>query len=293
MRYLAIGHVTRDRTPDGGFTVGGTVTYAARTAQALGCRVWMVTSAADDLDLSTVLSGVVIHRTRSAVTTTFENRYTPEGRTQVVRSVARPLTPEAVPPSWREPDIVHLGPVARECDPSLVDLFPGAFVGLTPQGWMRRWDRDGRVSPAAWEQAEALLPRADAVVVSEEDVAGDEAVIARWARQARILVVTQGPAGCTLYVEGAAEQVPGFPAVEVDPTGAGDIFAAVFFVELRRGCPPLGAARLANCIAAVSVTRPGLDGTPTREEVARCRAVVCEGRGERDLRVGQPEGGRG
>ncbi|HEY75003.1 MAG TPA: ribokinase [Thermoflexia bacterium] len=293
MRYLAIGHVTQDRTPDGGFTVGGTVTYAARTAQALGCRVQVVTSAADGLDLTGALAGVIIHRIRSAATTTFENRYTPEGRTQIVRSVAALLTSEAVPPSWREPDIVHLGPVAQECDPSLVDLFPGAFLGLTPQGWMRRWDREGRVVPAAWEHAEVLLPRADAVVFSEEDVAGDEAVIARWAGQTRILVVTRGPAGCTLYVEGVPEEVPGFPALEADPTGAGDIFAAVFFVELRRGCPPLEAARLANCIAAVSVTRPGLQGTPSRGEVARCRAVVCEGRGERDLRVGQPEGGSG
>lgn len=293
MRYLVIGHVTRDRTPGGGFTIGGTVTYAARTAQALGCRVQVVTSASDGFDLTSALAGIAVHRVWSDVTTTFENRYTSEGRTQVVRSVAAPLTPEAVPSSWRASDIVHLGPVAQECDSSLIDLFPGVFLGLTPQGWMRRWDREGRVEPAAWEYAEMLLPRADAVVLSEEDVAGDEAVITRWARQARILVVTRGPAGCTLYVGGVAKEVAGFPAVEVDPTGAGDIFAAVFFVEMRRGRSPLEAACLANCIAAVSVTRPGLAGTPTREEVARCRAEVCEGWDERRLRVGQPEGWRG
>ncbi len=272
-----IGHVTRDLAPDGGFTLGGTVTYAARTAQALGCRVQVVTSAADDLNLRRAFSAISVHRVRSATTTTFENRYTPEGRVQIVRAVAAPLLPEAVPPPWRKPDIAHLGPVARECDPSLVDLFPRSFLGLTPQGWMRRWDQEGRVAPAAWEHADWLLPRADAVVISEEDVAGDEAVIARWAAQTHVLAVTRGAAGCTLYVWGVPEDVPGFPAVEVDPTGAGDVFAATLFVELRRGCPPLEAARLANCVAAVSVTRPGLTGVPTRKEIARCRVEVCGG----------------
>ena len=34
--YLIVGHVTQDRMPEGGFTVGGTAAYAARTAKALG-----------------------------------------------------------------------------------------------------------------------------------------------------------------------------------------------------------------------------------------------------------------
>ncbi|HHS96481.1 MAG TPA: ribokinase [Chloroflexi bacterium] len=277
MLYLAIGHVTRDRTPDGGFAVGGTVTYAARTAQAMGCRVWVVTSAEDGFDLAEAFAGIAVHRLRSAATTTFENRYTPEGRTQIVRSVAASLTAEAVPLSWRRPDVVHLGPVARECDPSLAGLFPRSFLGLTPQGWMRRWDEAGRVMPDVWEEADALLPRADAVVLSEEDVGGDTTTVVRWAQRTRILALTRGPAGCVLYVKGRPEEVPGFPAPEVDPTGAGDIFAAVFFVELRRGRSPREAARLANCVAAISVTRPGLEGTPTPEEIARCRARVYRG----------------
>ena len=273
--YLVIGHITRDRTPDGGFTIGGTAAYAARTAWALGCRVRVVTSADPSLELDGVLPDVEVRRVPAPTTTTFHNRYTPTGRVQTVEGTAAQLTPDAVPPDWRPSGVVHLGPVARECDPALARLFPRAFLGLTPQGWMRAWDGTGRVRPARWENADDLLPHADAVVLSEEDVGGDEELVARWAGLVPVLALTRGARGCTLYVRGEPENVDGFPAAEVDATGAGDVFAAVLFVELKRGVDPRAAARLANCVAARSVTRPGLSGTPTAEEIARCRAVCA------------------
>ncbi len=270
--YLAIGHATRD-VVDGAFRVGGTVCYAARTAHALGCRVGIVTSVAPETDLSHVLEGVQIARLPAATTTTFENIYTATGRRQVVHSVARMLTPEAVPAAWKA-HIVHLGPVARECTPTLADAFGDAFVGITPQGWMRCWDGAGHVSRCRWEGAEALLARADAVVLSEEDVAGDTALIAHYAAQTRLLVVTQGAAGCTVYTQGRSRHFPAPAVHEVDPTGSGDVFAAAFFVWVYRRGDPWEAACFANCVAARSVTRTGLDGTPTAEEVAHCKQDV-------------------
>nr|HID14023.1 ribokinase [Anaerolineae bacterium] len=272
--YLVIGHVTRDLV-DGAFTIGGTVSYAARTARALGCRVGAVTSASPDLDLSGVLDGVVIARFSAATTTTFKNIYTADGRCQMLHGVAERLVPAMVPPNWRA-TIVHLGPVARECDPALVTAFGDAFVGVTPQGWMRRWDPAGHVSPCQWEGAGVLLARADAVVLSEEDVGGDEALVARYAAQTRLLVVTQAAAGCTVYTAGQARRFPAPTVHEVDPTGAGDIFAAAFFVWLQRTGDPWTAARFANCVAARSVTRVGLSGTPSPEEIARCERALGE-----------------
>ncbi len=266
--YLVIGHVTRDLV-DGTFTVGGTVSYAARTVRALGCRVGVVTSASPDLDLSQVLDGALITRFPATTTTTFKNIYISDGRRQVLHTVAETLVPEMVPPNWRAA-IVHLGPVARECAPALVNAFGNAFVGVTPQGWMRRWDQAGRVSCCQWEEAEKLLARADAVVLSEEDVAGDEALVAQYAAQTRLLVVTRGAAGCTVYTGGQSRRFPAPAMPEVDPTGAGDIFAATFFVWLQRRGDPWMAARFANCVAARSVTRAGLSGTPSPEEVACC-----------------------
>ncbi len=270
MDYLVIGHITQDLLPDGTRTPGGTVSYAARTAHALGLRVGVITSAEDGLDLSAVFSGIEVYRVPAPGTTVFENRYTPAGRVQFLHSRASPLTANTAPQIPGRVGVLHLGPVAAECDPSLADIIPADFLGLTPQGWMRRWDGLGRVFPGLWESAGQLLSRADAVVLSEEDIGGDEALAAHWASQTRVLAVTRGARGCSVYADGRIWHLPAFPAQEVDPTGAGDIFAAVFFTQLWRGDDPVAAARLANCLAAISVTRPGLAGTPTPEEVDRC-----------------------
>jgi sugar/nucleoside kinase (ribokinase family) len=294
--YLVIGHVTRDLI-DGAFTIGGTVSYAARTARALGCRVGIVTSTSPDLDLSQVLDGILVTRFPAATTTTFKNIYTPEGRRQMLHGIAETLVPEMMPPNWRTA-IVHLGPVARECAPALINAFGDAFVGVTPQGWMRHWDQAGRVSSCQWEEAEEMLARANAVVLSEADMAGDEALVALYATQTRLLVITQGAAGCTVYTGGQSRHFPAPAVREVDPTGAGDIFAAAFFVWLQRKGDPWVAARFANCIAAHSVTQAGLSGTPTPEDIARCErdpGTRSEkknevGRDADHLRAGKPEG---
>lgn len=270
--YLVIGHVTRDILPGGGSAVGGTATYAARTAQAIGCRTGVITSAEADLELRTVLPDIALLRVPAPATTTFENRYTHSGRVQLVHAVARALTPSDVPPHWRPAGVVHLGPVAQECDPALAHVFGHAFLGLTPQGWMRRWDRQGRVRPVPWETAGRLLPHANAVVVSEEDLAGAEDAVHGWAAQTPVVAVTRGPQGCSVYAGGAVRDVPGYPAVEVDPTGAGDIFTATFFTALAEGMEPWQSAQLANAVAAISVTRRGLSSIPTPAEIARCRA---------------------
>lgn len=267
LSYLIIGHVTKDLLPDGGFSIGGTVTYSGRTALALGNRVAVVTSAAPDFDMDAILAGCEVLRVPSETTTTFKNVYTPAGREQFLYAMAAYLDPGAVPPRWRQPDIVHLAPLTSGCDYALARAFPGALVAATPQGWMRDRDQDGRVHVSAWPDADQLLPYLDAAVISEADVGGDQAAIRLIARLTPILVVTLGPEGCLVYIEGRAQHVPVVPQDEVDPTGAGDIFAAAFFTRLRQSDDPLAAAHFANAVAALSVARPGWAGTPTREEI--------------------------
>jgi sugar/nucleoside kinase (ribokinase family) len=277
--YLVIGHVTRDLA-NGAFAVGGTASYSARTALALGCRVGIVTSADTDLDLSQILDGILITRAPAPATTTFENVYTSGGRQQMLHSVANTLTPDMLPSNWTvvSGGVVHVGPVAGECDPTWVDAFGDAFMGVTPQGWMRRRDQSGRVSSCLWKGAEPWLARADAVVLSDEDVGGDETLMAWYASQTRLLVVTHGTAGSTLYIQGQACSFPAPSVNEVDPTGAGDIFATAFFLSLQRCGDSSAAARFANCVAAGSVTRVGLDSTPRPAQVARCEQTHLSAR---------------
>jgi sugar/nucleoside kinase (ribokinase family) len=60
----------------------------------------------------------------------------------------------------------------------------------------------------------------------------------------------------------------------VDATGAGDVFAAAFFVRLLTTRDPWEATRFATLLASHSVTRAGLDGIPTPREIEECLLEV-------------------
>jgi sugar/nucleoside kinase (ribokinase family) len=255
--YLAIGHITRDISPQG-YVAGGTVTFAGRTAQALGCRTAILTSSDPHSEVLNALHGLEVELVPSAGTTTFENIYGPTGRKQVLHQRATVLRAEHLPAGWERPAIVHLAPVAAEVDPDLIDAFSNSLIGLTPQGWMRAWDGEGRVTARAWAEAETFFPRAAAVILSEEDLP-DEALLRQFRQWAPLLVLTRGAAGCTVFVAGKRRDIPAPEVVEVNPTGAGDIFAAAFLVRLyQTKGNPWEAARFANQIAAHSVAHPDL-----------------------------------
>ena len=60
----------------------------------------------------------------------------------------------------------------------------------------------------------------------------------------------------------------------LEKTGAGDIFAACFFTRLYMTRDPWEAARFATQLSAISVTRPGLTGIPTQDEIEACMVEV-------------------
>jgi sugar/nucleoside kinase (ribokinase family) len=255
--YLAIGHMAEDIVPIGRVP-GGTVAYAGRTAHCLGCRTAVLTSAAPDFDWDNALPDIQVTAVPAAETTTFHNIYTAEGRIQYLHGRANSLTADDVPADWRRPAIVHLAPLANEVASDMVGLFGSSLVGLTPQGWLRCWDDNGRIHPCAWETADQLLPQVAAVILSEEDLP-DKALLDRYRELARLLVLTQGPEGCTVFMDGECRQIPAPTVTEVDATGAGDVFAAAFLVRLwQTAGNPWEAARFANQLAAQSVTQRGL-----------------------------------
>lgn len=263
--YLIIGHVTQDLTSNGP-TLGGTVSYAALTAKALGLRVGVVTAHAPDLQIPE-LEGIAIYSVESDYTSTFENIQTPNGRVQYLHAVAAPLSLASVPETWRSTPIIHLGPLCQEVDPQLARAFPNSIVGVTPQGWFRSWDSDHRVHFTEWPEMRFVLENVSATVLSIEDINKNETLVEEMASSSRILVVTEGPAGARLYWNGDLRRFMPPIMQEVDPTGAGDIFATSFFIRMYQTRDPWESARFATQIAAHSVTRRGLQGVPTMDEV--------------------------
>lgn len=270
--YLVIGHVAHDLTPQGP-RLGGTAAYAALTARALGYRVGIVTASGPETSLAPV-QDIPVVSLESPNSTTFENIYTEHGRIQYLRAQATRIDLTRVPEVWRRASIIHLGPIANEMDAFLPEGFSSGLVGLTPQGWMRKWDAEGRVSRTEWVNADFALARASAVVISREDVDSDDEIIEHMSHQTRLLVVTENAAGAVLYWNGDRRRFRAPQVTEVDPTGAGDIFAAAFFTRLFTTRDPWEATRFATLVATCSVARVGLDGIPTVREIEECTLEI-------------------
>jgi len=246
---------------------GGTASYAALYVHALGTRAAVLTSVAEFPQVFEDYPAIQVCCHLSSATTTFENIYQDDGRRQYVRAVAGSLTPAHLPAGWAGTPIVHLGPLVQEVDPDFVDLFPDAVLCVTPQGWLRRWDDSGLVSPSRWADAERVLRRADILILSLEDLGGDIAELNRLRRLAALLVLTDGRHGAIVYQRGGEVRIPAYDVREVDPTGAGDVFAAGFSVRFHETGNAVEAARFGNCLASFLVESVGTSQIPSREAV--------------------------
>jgi hypothetical protein len=275
MDYLGIGHVTEDLWQDGSKSPGGGVMFASRAAMSWLKHVTVLTAAACDFDHAMAMPGVDVRCVPSANTAQFENIYTDAGRKQRVVPCPTRLGPQHLTDDLLACPLIHIAPVDNEVEIDIIFCFPpDAFIGVAPQGWMRRWDDDGFVFTQPWEDAARVLHRANAAVISEEDVAHDWDLLRHWAGMTRILAVTLGAKGCMLFIDGEPTHVPPADVDPIDPTGAGDAFTASLFIALSQGASPLTAAHLANCIAGHSVTHTARNWFPTREDVLQCVAQV-------------------
>jgi sugar/nucleoside kinase (ribokinase family) len=270
--YLLIGHIPADLTPEGR-VLGGTVSYAARVVNAFGLQAAALTSSVPDEPLLDELRPYAeIVSIPAQATSTFENIYTPEGRIQYIRGVGEKLTAAHIPPAWNNPPLVHLAPLTDEVDPQIAHCFPNSTVLLTLQGWLRRWDADGRVRFKPWHDA-AVLKSIDIVVFSEEDIVESPGLEQEFAQSVEHLIVTRAERGGTYYHQGRPSSYA-TPQVEtLYPTGAGDVFAGALLSALHLLDGDMHTAlRAAARIAATSVTRPGIEGAPTPEEVRQAFA---------------------
>jgi sugar/nucleoside kinase (ribokinase family) len=273
---LFVGHVTCDLVtadPHSACRLGGTVSFAAVTAVQLGRRPTVLTRAAATTDLSELPPGIDLHVLPSPVTTTFANVYTDHGRIQYCYEQALPITAGDVPAGLRRAQAVLLGPLVNEITPDVAELFADeSLLIAVPQGWMRQWDATGRVHAKPWETADAILPHLDVLVLSLEDIDYDLGRLDALIAHTPLVVLTEYRDGSTIYQrrpdgQVAQTKIPPRPAHEVDPTGAGDIFATAFLIRLQETGDPVHAARFANVTASFGVEGWGVNGIPTRDQV--------------------------
>jgi sugar/nucleoside kinase (ribokinase family) len=253
---VAIGHVTFDETLSG-VRPGGSAYYAALTAHRLGLSVGLLTSVASDYPLDIFPKGLQVTTVASPNTTRYRLGKSKGVRALTLLSRAADLEAEHLPAAWRGAPLAVLSPVAGEVDPALAGAFEDAAVAVLPQGWMRKRGRGGLMGFQPWEDADAVLPQTQVLVLSEEDLPGGEAAAVAWLQQVPLGAITRGRRGATLYVNGDPYHVEADAASEVDETGAGDVFATTLLVEYQRRGDPWEAAAAAACGGAASVEGEG------------------------------------
>jgi sugar/nucleoside kinase (ribokinase family) len=278
--YVVIGHITVDLQADGSCLLGGTALYSAITAAHLGARVAVLTRGVFGSEVAGMevpsLEPYLDERISiivqdAEVPTTFINEYHGTNRVQQMPHWAGPIDLNGLPPHWRNAKIVHLGPIADEIDRRHCTGLTNQFLGATPQGWMRSWPRGtgGRVTHIPLKLPGELIDRLDSVIVSDEEIAYTREVVNRVGDR-RMSVMTRGPEGAQITASGQKIDIPGHNVQVKDLTGAGDVFAAAFFLKAAdRTVSALKAGEFANAVAALSIREVGPFGVPTRQQVDR------------------------
>ena len=262
--YIAVGHVTLDTIEGGGRQPGGSVLYAALLAARLGWDTAIVTSGhvgrLTEL-LAPLADGVRVLVAPGAAVTTLHTAGSGLLRTQSVVAHAGP-----VPRVSARGRVIHLAPVAREVGVDWCSDCTG-YVGLTPQGILRRWGDDGRV--VLHEPPELGAAGADAIVISEveEPYCGP---LFEDADRRPLIVVTREDRPATAWEWGVTRTIPPIHVEVRADLGAGDVFAAALFAARTETDDVEAAVRFAHAAAAARlVGDPGPAGVPSRSDVER------------------------
>jgi sugar/nucleoside kinase (ribokinase family) len=258
--YTTVGHVTVDVLEDGSRQPGGAAFYSALQAARLGLGAQIVTRGVEreiEEALAPYRHELHLHVQPARHTTTLQTSGSGSERVQRVLAWAGPIREDLLV----DTSVLHLAPVARESPSSWRG--EAAFVGLTPQGLVREWSgprRQIRIAPPTGldaRRAMLVAERCNAVVVSEHERASCASLIEAAGAAGALVAVTAGERPTTLIQPPRRQEVElHVPTVERprDDLGAGDVFAAAFFVSLAHGRGALEAACFANAAAAVRVS---------------------------------------
>lgn len=253
IEFCAVGHVSLDLI-DSKLHAGGSALFGAQLASELGYKSAAVTASAVDFPFSDY-SDIEWSIQFSNHTTKYGLEYIDEHRSLKLIQRADQITESSVRKSLRNSKIVMLAPIIDEIKPDLISLFATEWVGLTPQGWFRRFDSEGKMSAA--ESFFSQLPKKiKLIVVSSEDLPTDSKDWEWIKNSAEVAVCTMGKEGYVLHHEGVEKKYAPIEVVkEKNPTGCGDIFATAALLLLSRGVDAVKACELAGQAAAVSATQ--------------------------------------
>lgn len=277
MKFVAIGNVSIDRNLQDRPTCGGSVLYSSLLASKFGLEAFAVTSFGEDfLALKPNWHNVHVYPQLKPFSTTVGFIYDSVGNRQMVLEKEGGIISEKLlPKEIYDADIIFICPIVHEISSGLVSFIAKenreGIIVTTPQGWLRDWKKEGDpIFQKPWTNAKEILSHTDVLVVSEEDIQADKTALDLYKsliKKKGIIIVTQGSKGATAYRGKETVFSKAYPTKAVDPTGAGDIFAAAFAISWRETSSLEKSLQFGNAAASFIIEGIGTSSIPSRAQI--------------------------
>jgi sugar/nucleoside kinase (ribokinase family) len=234
---------------------GGAVFYAAQALRLLGVPASILTRSAPE-HRDELLRGLEGERLSvdwipSSQTTTFSFSYDGDVRRMTVEAVGDPWTPEEIRDRLPGVEWLHVGGLLRSDFPAetLEALGNGVTMSLAGHALVRRGEPGPLRLDADFDGR--MLGAVDILALSEEE--------ARLVSAPRLdvpeVLVTLASRGSIVHTPEASERIEIEPVHGVDPTGAGDAFAAAYLAARSAGADPFAAAGSASDLVSELLSR--------------------------------------
>jgi 1D-myo-inositol 3-kinase len=264
-------------------TLGGPPTYVSLAAKKLGANVSVISKVGADfperfrrfLERREVdLTGLKV--VASTSTTSFLLNYSVSGKRSLVLMERAPQILVEDIPEVLGSRAVHVAPIANEVPVKTLRKLKAfsCIVSMDPQGFVRRFGDNGKMSLGQLEDPE-VLGGVDVLKASYDEakaITGRSSLVGMVEslrkKGVKTVVVTRGAQPTILHVEGRTFSVPpAKPKAVVDPTGAGDVFIGAFLTMLVRGEEPLWCACAGSAAASFVVEKVGPSGFGSLKQV--------------------------
>ncbi|MFX1301685.1 MAG: carbohydrate kinase family protein, partial [Promethearchaeota archaeon] len=193
---------------------------------------------------------------------------------------------------------MHISPVLQEVESSIITKAKqrGAYVSVDVQGYVRKRtsEQDYRISPSQWQSFPAVAKDIDVLKADLDEICylTQQSTFEKGAKVAHemgcgLILITRGQEGSFLYSNDQLYEIPALPpAIIVDHTGSGDVYAISFSIEFQRTKRPLWSAFFAASSASFNVETPGPTHFPSSKEVTnRLRSFLSDSAQQKNVEL--------
>lgn len=253
-----IGHLSVDVVDGGLPRIGGGPWHAARALRAVqpDAVLYAKCGEAQRVAFESELTngaGLAAQLSVGGETTAFSMTYDENGvRSMTVETVGEPWRSDEPSLLFDDVDWLQVAPLLRsDFDAAtLAELARGRRILLDGQGLVRVPRPGPLVLDGDFDRE--MLRHVSILKLAEEEaraIIGDAELETLASLGVPEIVVTFGLAGSLVLADGTATRIPADP-VHVDPTGAGDAFAAGYLAARSTGAAAVVAARQASALVA-------------------------------------------